>query len=642
MRFVGGGMSKTIVKDKKTIAIGIVADRYIDKKYYEYMFSLINLQTIKDDVKIFIALVHNDGINIVEIVDLINIVGFPYENVRIKYNRDRVEMIGNIEWIKNESKADYLILLKNNDAFFETNSLELCISNASNEYQQICVIRENGDYIRSEEEKVVFIRRGLSFFNRFKRKTNNSKIVLRRIEENEDIDKASEVLTSFIEGNMLNYSDFVVYNKIKDNKKKSKEEAQMIRNNSAHSMWGITDSKKYLLYLLENNIKETPRSYEKIKLLFLTMEYSCFPSIQKIVDFALNDDRFEVDLVYVPFYHSNKARPDEEEIEAYKKRGYNIIRHSEYDLTHRSPDVSFIIKPYDSVPREYYVSEIYRVVDKIIFVKYCPDAINVKDSESFDKYFYRSSLNYIAWKNYLSSKKIYENRTTKAWKDTGDNWIFETNPRCDMDVLTVKKDFPDETERIISLSRNRKIIFWNTQHFITGENHIGTFLEMGEAMLDCITKNRNLFFVWRPHPLFWGALAHAKGDEYVSEIKKRIENEENIIIDEADSYLPAFYLSDAMISDMSSLVGEYMMTKNPICFLYTKMEKSLYPEEYLNCLYVTKGAEDFDRFLEMMNRNGDEMKEIRLEVIDKNFKINNDKKTISEKILDDIYMSLSM
>lgn len=638
----------------QSITIGIVADQYNDYKNYEYMLSLINLQTIKDNVNIIISIDKYDGINIAEIIDLINAMEFPPNRVRIRYNKKRVGIEENITWIKKNCGTDYCLILRNNDAFYESDSLEKMITGTRNcNYQSsIVVVNSNGQFIKMVDETVMFNTSAIScikkcFIGKYSREDNNTYnvgAVLRRIEnDNDDRELLYKDDYSHLE---MNHNDYLYFLNIKNNKLMIEEGIKTVFNNAKHSKWGITDSKKCLLSTLEKSLNRehsyvNPSVSQKIKLLFLLMEFSCFPSVQKIVDYAQEDERFEVDLVYVPFSHPNKTRSDDEEMESYKKCGYKLIRHMDYDLPKRSPDVAFMIKPYNLVPPKFYTSEIFLAVDRIIFIKYCPDAIDVKDSKSFDNSFYRSSLNYVAWKNYCSSKKIYKGRVKKAWKDAGDNWEFEGHFRGDIDLATIKKSFPKETSELLNRARSRKILFWNSQHYLVGEGSTGTFLKIGESMLTIMSEYTSLFFIWRPHPLFWGALENAKGKEYVQTLRDFLKAKENIYIDEFDSYLPALYLSDGMISDMSSLIGEYLLTQKPVCFLYSDKGCNIYPKEYLRSLYVADSADEFAAFLDKIKKGIDVKRAERLKVISQNFKINNTNQAISKTVLDNIYRSLT-
>lgn len=622
------------------ITIGLVADRFVES--FEYTLQMIYSQTYKE-IRLIISLDRYDANNIAEIIDAINIIGFEFENVVIRYNKERKGIKSNTEWIINNCNTDYCIILKNGDTFYEIDSLEKILAYAEerNAYRvngQIVNISSEGEFISLTEEKIIFKPELYGKTENAQGETMQAPIV-RRIVCSNDERFNTDIGHFFSESMELNKSDYKKFLELRYRDVKAiDEEITCICKNEAVSKYGMTYSKNTLVNVLgqihaDKEIHFNVR--KRIKLLFLVMEFSTFPSVQKIYELSLRDDRFEADLVYVPFYHPNNIRSDEEEMKSYRDHGYNIIFYKDYNLQMSSPDVAFFIKSYDSVPKECYISEIYRVVDYSIFIRYCPDNIDAIDSIFFEKTAYRSSLNYLAWKNYVSSKKIFSNAQKRSWNH-GENFFLEGSPRYDLDITSIEKGFVEEFREVTGRAKNRPIVLWNSSHQLVEGDHLGTFIKMGESMIQLFESFKNIFFIWRPHPLFWKALLKAYGEDKIDEIRTRINNCENIFLDSFESYLPSFCMCDALISDVSSLVGEYFVTLKPICLLVNEEAEKICPREYLESLYVARESVDVEEFLTNMTYSKDPLGEIRHGYVNTFFAVSDTKRCASQKILDDI------
>ena len=95
-------------------------------------------------------------------------------------------------------------------------------------------------------------------------------------------------------------------------------------------------------------------------------------------------------------------------------------------------------------------------------------------------------------------------------------------------------------------------------------------------------------------------------------------------------------MCDALISDVSSLVGEYFVTLKPICLLVNEEAEKICPREYLESLYVARESVDVEEFLTNMTYSKDPLGEIRHGYVNTFFAVSDTKRCASQKILDDI------
>jgi len=630
------------------ITIGIIADRYVES--FDYVIETIRAQSFTE-VKLLFSFDQYDAIDVAGIIDHLNAIGFQNRNVNIRYNKDRVGLQENIDWIINNVDTKYYILLKNGDAFYDLNALQYLFDAAeknvfSSVSGTVVNIKKDGQFVSCKNE-VCLIKTNAVIEN----KGLIDKPIIRRIIDDEQklvTDSLKAVLenTNSTEMNVSDYRRYCHCVKRAQetlNSEVIRDAIDSILNNAACSIWGITSSRKSLVLrlqkYLDNQTKISKNVPQKIRILFLVMEFSTFPSVQRLYEQALKNKVFEVDLVYVPFSHPNRARTDDEERESYIKHGYNIINGEDYDLNKRCPDVAVMIKSYDSVPPQFYISEISKVIDYVLFIRYAPDNIDFKESEFFIRTAFQSSLNYFAWRNYVNSKKFYIKAQELAWNN-GRNFYLDSSLRSEITQKMIKNDYPEEVSKIIKAAKGRRIILWNSNHQILCGDYLGTFDTYGDYILNVIETNPNMFFVWRPHPLFWSSLETVYGLQKIKMIKRKVNNIENILLDLNDSYLPALYIADALLSDMSSIIGEFLLTKKPVCMLYNPLAEHVYPKEYLSSLYIAKENTRKKHFINLIQSKRDPMKNKRLKMLSDYFCIDNNRKPLSRRILRDLEREL--
>ncbi len=330
---------------------------------------------------------------------------------------------------------------------------------------------------------------------------------------------------------------------------------------------------------------------QKLRLVFFTQEYFVWPSMKSVYEAALNDDRFEADLVYVPFSHANGTGKDpEKEYRQYIDAGYAAIRWSEYDLRGRSPDVAFFEKPYDFIPKGFYIDEISTVIDKCVYIGY---GIQVGiESDEFRRLDYCLPLHLIAWGIVCSGPGMYDGFCQNSYKHGSNCWRIGS-PRIDA-VRSQSSDI--FAEEIKKRAGSRKVFLWNTHHTITKDGDLGTFLEYSNQLIEFAKQHDEIFILWRPHPLFFDALKNEMGVQACEDFWKDAEAVENILIDRQKDYFAAIQVSHAMISDISSLAAEYVLTEKPILITRRRDKENITKNNLINLLrtaYGLKGITDF-------------------------------------------------
>lgn len=379
--------------------------------------------------------------------------------------------------------------------------------------------------------------------------------------------------------------------------------------------WKVTDSDKIFIEKLRTirdsiNIKnykdmsqktltELADGYEKrLKVVFFAQEVSVWPSFESIYVSMVKDERFSVELVYIPFFHPNSMSDDSEYIYYRDTLRLDIYRHDEYDLSKSSPDVAFFLKPYDLIPKQYQIKDVDKVVRRIVYIRYGFEIANWNI-----KYHFQTLLQHKAWRFIVYGEPILSLAKKYGYRNA-ENVVAWGHPRADYYNLYNKNI--DIQSSLIKKINGRKVILWNTQHTVQDGVGGGTFFKWKEEIFKYFEEQNDIFLLWRPHPLMFGALIN-EGYISANELEiwiKNINEKDNIFIDRTLDYRNSFYLSDAIVTDGTAFLIEYLYTNKPI--IYTPKGKGIYfYEELYKSLYVAEKNGELCDFIDMIRQNLD-------------------------------------
>lgn len=383
---------------------------------------------------------------------------------------------------------------------------------------------------------------------------------------------------------------------------------------------------------LQQEITQLTRA--KIHALFLTQETFCWPSLESVFKAAQESADYEASLVYTPFYHKDYSE-QVDYTKAYQKLGVPVLRHNDFDLPQDSPDVVFMIKPYANVPEQYIVSNIERVVPRIIYIAY-----GLELTMDLIKFGFQYYGQYKAWRHCAYGEIVKKYGTRYGYRN-GDNIAVWGHPKADY-YLNQEKNrgaIPAEWKERIG---SRKTILWTPHHLVSlGGNGTGTWLIWGEHILKMAMGHPELFFIVRPHPLMLGALVNTGSltQKQANSIRERIDNAENMLWDTNDDYRIAFDASDAIITDGTTFSVEYLYTKKPILLTPRNMEGFYMYEDMLESYYIVNKLQDILDFMKMIANGEDPLREKREAMYNKTFFIP-ETGTIGENIIKQVKIDL--
>lgn len=369
----------------------------------------------------------------------------------------------------------------------------------------------------------------------------------------------------------------------------------------------------------------------KIKVTFLAQEESVWPSSQSVYENMLNDGRFDTQLVYVPFKHPNATAKDDN-MQIYKGMGYDIVNYDKYDISKENPDIVFFTKPYNSIPSQFYIKEIEKIIDKTVYIPYGMETVYPLVRYGFQDY-----THYKVWKHVVHGDFVKEVGKRYGYRD-GENIVVWGHPRFDLLSRNYLDHIPAEWASKI---KGKKVLCWCPHHTIEGPEKVSTWFENYKTIFSLTEQYDNILLLWRPHPMLFGALVndgYMTQDELNVFIKEKSEKE-NIILDLNSDYNMAFQISDAMITDGTTFSAAYLYMDRPLMLTIPDINMYYNSEEAEKGFYLGNTPEDIEHFFDIVSRGEDPKKDERIEYKNKTLFLP-EGQTVAEYIAENLVKSL--
>ena len=154
---------------------------------------------------------------------------------------------------------------------------------------------------------------------------------------------------------------------------------------------------------------------------------------------------------------------------------------------------------------------------------------------------------------------------------------------------------------------------WTTDPNLGGSN----FFKYKDQMISWAERDRSIDMLFRPHPM---ALAHYVSaglitQEEEEEYLKKYQQCENANVDRTTDYFDTFFSSDVLVTDISSMIMDYLFTEKPIIYCKSPEDANIAVPELHDCLYK---VESFNEIIEKVNQlklGKDPKKELRKELL---------------------------
>ncbi len=353
----------------------------------------------------------------------------------------------------------------------------------------------------------------------------------------------------------------------------------------------------------------------KINVLFICHRPEIWNSLKSVYKSFANDNRFNVMILAIPnkkqladlgFAHEVYESEGAEKFwSAYGCIcGYDYETSEWYDPRKLKPDYVFYQTPYDVTRSALYKSWIVSKYAKVCFVTY---GYQIAGGELFYKGVYNET--------FLRSVRYIFAFDPLHYKDIS-NWLKKINNITSEVVLSGNPRNDLIAEKRNSLKHEKYTALW-TPRWCTEENNC-FFFEYRDLLLNYCDQEHDFRLIFRPHPqafLEWestGELTREEAQAYKNEYVLR----ENAEIDLQKDYLNTFDEVDCFITDLTSLMAEYLLTGKPIIYchrvdLFTDAGRKM-AEGY----YWVQNFDELTQILSMLKSGKDPLKEKRRKIVE--------------------------
>lgn len=303
----------------------------------------------------------------------------------------------------------------------------------------------------------------------------------------------------------------------------------------------------------------------RLEIVFLPYKYAMFDCMESVWQAAMADESCNVHLLPIPYYTAD--RENDRLIEHYEGESFSspIEDYRTYLLEVEQPDVIYFHNPYDdcntvtSVNPRFFSSHLRECCSLLCYLPYYL-AGAATAYERIGVY-----CNVLGVHNadlvVLQSKELVE-----AYVANGiprEKLVALGSPKIDA-VLQPQVG----AERILGgkkIPEGAKVLLVNTSISSVLANP-ARWIPIFSKLLLTLLENPKIFPIWRPHPLLRESLAALKPQALKDwdGLVAVVAEAPFAVLDESDSALSAIALSDALITDYSSLMPQYVFTGKPV------------------------------------------------------------------------------
>ncbi|MFZ0158740.1 MAG: CDP-glycerol glycerophosphotransferase family protein [Kineosporiaceae bacterium] len=252
------------------------------------------------------------------------------------------------------------------------------------------------------------------------------------------------------------------------------------------------------------------------------------------------------------------------------------------------------------------VQSVY-LAERGVRLAYLPYGNNVGAGTTMMTRAYDLPLHRLAWRAFARSE-VQRGLWTQHCSSGADHVRVLGLPKLDRVLRMVAEPGDRGGEHPVRvLAGRRPVVLWNP-HFTFGragwstfDRYLGPLTGWAAAHPDVVLMVRPHFRLLRDLPLSGGA-----GQSLIDALHRAVATHENIVLDTAADYLPAFTVADAFVSDLSSLITEWVPTRRPVCYLH-KVDGPGANEDaqYLFSLDVATSWEGLRAFLDAVREGRD-------------------------------------
>jgi len=374
-----------------------------------------------------------------------------------------------------------------------------------------------------------------------------------------------------------------------------RSEFLLIRLTKIEAQWDAADEK--LEEQLEQFTQELPReiSYQ-VRAVFFAELGEKWDSMASVYEYMRDDPRFDPVVVLTPVGRVVERDGKREQEIIYKDfltpMGISALGCDQYDIEADCPELAFISQPYESCTLEQFWPQNIAKYTRLVYLPYfAPFSIYESAKEALCE----MPVYKYAWKTIGSSERHYKYYCKHAMNGGG-NMLVTGVPKWDPTVRlnTQPVEAPEEWGPVLS---GRKVFLWNSFYDFDGSS-----LPYFNSIYQWFCDHSDCALIWRAHPMTDTVTKLYYSEEYYERWKKCIalvDAAPNMVFDREALYDAAFCSSIAMISDLSSMMFQYLLLDKPVLYINTNGRGRVEKEFFIDSCWMERaeGPKDIQKFL---------------------------------------------
>lgn len=294
-------------------------------------------------------------------------------------------------------------------------------------------------------------------------------------------------------------------------------------------------------------------------------------SMETVYEFMRDDPRFDPVVVLTPIYRQVQDEKGEVKQDVIYKdyltpMGIPFFEYNKYSLEEDCPDLALICQPYEGcTPREFWPETIAQYTRLV----YLPYFLSESATSNEMKPFAQLPVYSYAWKVVCATEGQYK-FYCKHSVHGGANALLTGIPKLDK-LVTLKQDGITRPRGWDCLE-GKTVFLWNSWYDV-GISSLRYF----DDLMEWFKTHEDCALIWRPHPMTNTVtkLYHPEQYQRFQKNAQQVESLPNVILDRETSYRAAFYYSDALITDPSSLYLLYLLMDKPVLVMARKRQNPI-------------------------------------------------------------------
>ena len=351
-----------------------------------------------------------------------------------------------------------------------------------------------------------------------------------------------------------------------------------------------------------------------IRILFIAQHASIWSTWRSVLEACKKSSLIEVHVVLAPFIHNYGAKTNQSEMgECLKKNEISFFLSEFYDVNSFKPHVVFLQNPYNDTRPEALSSNNLR--KKGYRIAYIPYGLEIGGGQENIDWQFNLDFHHNAWQIFSRSKR-HKAMFAKYSSAGGGNVVITGHPKFDYQSQQLSsQQISDDLKNKVA---GRKVVLWTPHFSVALPPTWSTYRIYGQVIIDEAQSRPDLFFIIRPHPLFFQSMIKCglwvEADELL--FREKCIKQNNLWLDESNDYLNIFSVADALMTDAGSFLLEFLPTGKPILYLHHPEGAGLNDDgELINYLYKAENVTEIVQFLNNVQTGEDSKKTERLSVL---------------------------